>query len=288
MSARFARAELVPRPLRVATLALVSLAALAVPGVASATPHPLPFSYPYATLPSGAKEAEQYVDLVPVRVARELPGSTESVPAIRSALTTEVEVGITDRLEAGFYFAFEQSAAGSGPALRFSGVKQRLRYRFAEQGEWPIDLGVYFEVAELYSELELEEKILLSRRFGPVTAVSNLWIEQEFLFQEGEWKHIYHPTLGVTVEASPHVSPGIEYWVRGELGESYETDLAELAEEGEGNEPHHYLGPTLLLQLGESFLSLGAYARIDDFGKGPTPGDPWGKLWVRAIVGVGL
>jgi hypothetical protein len=262
--------------------ALVLLPTL-VTSRAHATPHPLPFSYPYATLPSGATEAEQYVDLIPVRVARELPGSTESVVAIRSALVTEIELGITDHLELGWYFAFEQSAAASGPALRFNGVKQRLRYRFAEAGEWPVDLGVYLEVAELYSEIEIEEKILISRRFGPVTAVSNLWIEQEYLFQRGVWKHVYHPTLGVTVEASPRVSPGVEYWVRGTFGEKEPAPPGTLEEK-----PHHYLGPTLLFQMGETFLSLGAYARLDDFGKAQAPGDPWGKLWLRAIVGVGL
>lgn len=259
------------------------LSCVTVASPAFATPHPLPFSYPYATLPSGATEVEQYVDLIPVRVARELPGSTESLPAIRSALTTELEVGITDHLELGWYFAFEQSAAAAGPALRFSGVKQRLRYRFAEEGEWPVDLGVYLEVAELYAEIEVEEKILISRRFGPVTVVSNLWIEQEYFFQRAEWKHLYHPTLGVTFEASPRVSPGLEYWVRGTFGEAPPAAAGELEEK-----PHHYLGPTLLLQLGETFLSLGAYARLDDFGKAQAPGDPWGKLWVRALLGVGL
>jgi hypothetical protein len=272
-----------PRLVSVARVALPFVAALAVSVGAQATPHPLPFSYPYATLPAGATEAEQYVDLIPVRVARELPGSTESVVALRFALTTEIEVGITDHLEAGWYFAFEQSAAASGPALRFSGVKQRLRYRFAESGEWPVDLGVYLEVAELYSVVEVEEKILLSRRFGPVTMISNLWLEQEYLFQDDVWKHIYHPTFGVTFEASPRVAPGVEYWVRGTFGSDPGS-----AQPGQREKPHHYLGPTLLLQMGETFLSLGGYARLDDFAKTSAPGDPWGKLWVRAIVGVGL
>jgi hypothetical protein len=257
------------------------LAYFGVTGEASATPHPLPFSYPYATLPGGATEAEQYVDMIPVRVARELPGTTESVLTLRSALTTEIEYGITDRLELGWYFAFEQSASPTTPALRFSGVKQRLRYRFVDEGEWPVDLGLYLEVAELFSVIEVEEKILLSRRFGPVTLLSNLWLEHEYLFQTGEVEHIYHPTFGVSFEASPNVAPGVEYWVRGKLGDS--------AKAGEVSErPHHYVGPTLLLQGGESFLSLGAYARIDQFGKSAVPGDPWGKLWVRAILGVAL
>jgi hypothetical protein len=104
---------------------------------------------------------------------------------------------------------------------------------------------------------------------------ANLWLEQEYQFQEGKWEHVYHPTAGVSVQASPQVSPGVEYWVRGVF-----SDDAEPA--------HHYLGPTLLLQSGEYSLSLGAYARLDGFGKAAVPGDPWGKLWVRALISVGL
>ena len=64
---------------------------------AFASPHPNPMSYPYATLNEGALEFEQYVDLVPVRVARENPdGTLDGVIGVRSVLQTEIEYGITD------------------------------------------------------------------------------------------------------------------------------------------------------------------------------------------------
>jgi hypothetical protein len=62
--------------------ALASL--LSVSG-AGANPMPLPFSYPYQTLPAEKFEVEQFVDMVPVRVAREKPdGTQEGVYSLRS------------------------------------------------------------------------------------------------------------------------------------------------------------------------------------------------------------
>ena len=159
-------------------------AALALSASAFGNPHPLPFSYPYQTLPKGKVEVEEIADLIPMRVAREqADGTRDAVTAVRSELQTEVELGVTDRLELGLYFDFKQGATAGTPALRFGGLKQRLRYRFAEEGDWPVDTGVYFELAEYYNEVEIEEKLLLSKRFGYLTAVCNLWVEQEYYFQ---------------------------------------------------------------------------------------------------------
>ncbi len=54
----------------------LTAATLAAATPARATPRPLPFTYPAETLPEGVLEAEQYADLVPVRVAREDAAST--------------------------------------------------------------------------------------------------------------------------------------------------------------------------------------------------------------------
>src|SRR6185436_3241672 len=120
---------------------------------AHANPHPLPYSYPYQTLPKGRVEVEEIADLIPMRVAREKEdGTRDAVTAVRSQLQTELELGVSDRLELALYFSFHQSASADTPAMRFDGLKQRLRYRFAEEGDWPVDTGLYFEVAEFYNE----------------------------------------------------------------------------------------------------------------------------------------
>ena len=39
-----------------------------------------------------------------------------------------------------------------------TGVKQRLRYRFADAGRWPIDVAVYGEVVENSARSSWKEK----------------------------------------------------------------------------------------------------------------------------------
>jgi hypothetical protein len=273
----------VTRPdLPLALLGSATLLFLAAP--AQATPHPLPFSYPYATLPQGQTELEQYVDLIPVRVAREDPDTTRAVTSVRSELTTEFEHGVTDALEVGFYLAFRQGATADTPALRFEGIEQRARYRFCHEGDLPVDTGLYLEVAEFHNEIELEEKLLLSKRLGPVTVLSNLWVEQEYYFQDKSWKLIYHPTLGVTYETMPSLFVGLEYWAEGRFDEVSASEAA-----GEAPiETRHYAGPALMVQGGGAFLGVGAYARLDELGPSAAVGDPWGPIWVRTLVGVHL
>jgi len=276
-----------PRARAALLAAAVAAAGLAAPSRALANPRPLPFTYPYVTLPEGSLEVEQYVDLVPVRVVRELAdGTTEGVVSVRSQLQTELEYGLTDRLEVALYFAFRQGGSADTPFLRFEGLKQRLRYRFAELGEWPVDVGVYLELAEYHNEFETEEKILLSRRFGAVDVAANLWVEQEWYFQTRETKYIYNPTVGVTYELSPRLSLGAEYWVRGRFDKDDAMEAGDAADAPRA--AAHYAGPTLLLQSQKIWLSVGAYARLDRLGSGVAVDDPYGKLWVRTIVGIDL
>jgi hypothetical protein len=266
---------------------LAGLLCAAFPCIAAANPHPLPYSYPYQTLPKGKIEVEEIADLIPMRVAREKDdGTRDAVTAVRSQLQTELEIGVNDRLELALYFSFHQSATADTPAMRFDGMKQRLRYRFAEEGDLPLDMGVYFEVAELYNEIELEEKLLLSRRFGYLTTVCNLWVEQEYYFQTQEWKLIYNPTLGAVYELSPNLMLGLEYWARGRFNHS--DSAAGQGTSDSPNAPRHYLGPTLLLQSGEAWWSTGVYARLDHLGESAQAEDPYGKVWIRTMVGLGF
>src|SRR5450432_2836005 len=147
--------------------ALAALTALALSTLAAqpvhANPRPLPYTYIYETLPAGDAEVELYTDLTPLRVI-----DANAAPAwlLASQFQVEIEYGLTPRLELGLYLTY----APSDPSLMFvpampeaTGVKQRLRYRFAEAGSWPIDLAVYGEVTENQREIELEGKVILQR-----------------------------------------------------------------------------------------------------------------------------
>jgi hypothetical protein len=270
------------RPRRAGSGVLLALLVSATP--AAATPRPLPFTYPAETLPQGNLEVEQYVDLVPVRVAREEDAGTRAVTSLRSELTTELEYGITDKLELGLYFAFQQAASATSPYLQFRGLKQRLRYELSQQPCWPLGVGIYGEIAEFHDELEFEEKIILSKRFGAVGVALNLWVEQEYYFQDDLWKFIYNPTVGAYYEFSPHFSVGAEYWLRGRFDEA---DAAENAS-GVPVTTRHYVGPTAMVQAGEYFASLGSYLRVDHLSEPLAVGDTYGRVWFRVLVGVHL
>lgn len=258
-------------------------------GTASANPRPLPFTYTAQTLPEGEVELEQYVDLTPVK-AIEIP-SGEVVPILATALQTEFEYGITDKLELGLYAAFAPkpgSFAGTPDLLWKNGLKQRLRYRLADPGEWPVDIAVYGEVAEMQEELEIEGKIILERRFGDLRIATNLWAEREFHLDKPEQAWVLNPTLGMTYQVSPVFHPGLEGWMRVEF-EDEEEEAGKPEPPREFNAgPHAYVGPTMLLSFGQFWWSTGVYVRATDFGRSPNVGDAYGSVWARTIIGVGL
>jgi hypothetical protein len=247
-------------------------AGLLVSAVAFATPRPLPFTYGTDSLATGNIELEQFVDMTPVR-----PEAGDGFsPWVQ--LITEVEVGITDKLELGLYY---QALAEPGDGLvAFDGIKQRLRYRLADLGEWPIDVAFYAEVAEMHDELELEGKVLLQRRFGRARVMVNLWAEREFHYSGGgAW--VLNPTAGAVYEVRPWFQVGIEAWVHGELGVTGETP-------GFNEDFHGFVGPTFMVAVGNLWWSVAPYVRLDGFGRGAQRGDEYGRVWIRSVVGLSL
>jgi hypothetical protein len=264
-------------PLRAPAGALAAaLAALATAATARANPRPLPYTYIYETLPEGEAEVELYTDLAPIRLVNE-----GGAPAwyLASQFQTEIEYGLTDRLELGLYVTtavFDPGVMFAPSLPEGTGVKQRLRYRFGDAGRWPIDLAVYGEVTENQQEIELEGKIILQRRLGPLRLAANAWVEREYYFNSpNEW--VLNPTAGVVFEKSALIQPGIEYWMHAEHSDGG----------GWGLGAQHYLGPTVILQFGKIWWSNGAYVRINGV---RTPAidtnDPYAAFMFRTIIGL--
>jgi len=263
------------------------LAALSLARAAHASPHALPYSYPYATLGAGQLEVEQYADLTPVPT---FGITTATQTTLRGVLTTELEYGITDRLEAGLYFEVSNntiSTDGTEP-LQLDGIKQRLRYRIADRGVLPVDISVYGELSEFTNEIELEGKINLEKDFGRLQVLVNLWAEREFYYA-GQQEWVLNPTAGASFEITPAVHLGVEYWMHGEFGNT--TNAANPAfTAGAAFNPglHHYIGPALLLQGNKFWWAVAPYVRLDDWNRKGQLGDQYGHFWVRTIVGIEL
>jgi len=263
---------------------------LVFPGVAAATPRLLPFSYPNETLPEGAAEVEVITDAIPLRVpvdeARPTSGNLWE-PELR--LQTEIEYGINNRWEFGFYQVFksEPKPGGEG-ALGFDGLKWRLRTRLAEPGQLPVDIGFYFELETMHDELSLEGKVNLQRRFGRLLVLSNLWIEEEFARPydtpaHGRAAHfIVNPTLGATYQVTPSFHPGVEMWARGQLSSTGTT-----AQERENSRVHYFIGPTAHVNFGRMFWTTGLYFHANSLST-PAPGDAYGPFWLRTMIGLDL
>jgi hypothetical protein len=249
------------------------------PARARATPKPLPFTYGADTNPKGQGEVEQYVDLVPVIA---INGNGAPQHYLATQMQTEVEYGLSKSVELGLYVTLAPQTAGflETPSLtEGNGAKQRIRWRLADQGDWPIDVALYGELTENESEIEIEAKLILERRFGPVRLLANAWFEHEFYFT-GRREWVLNPTAGFTVQATPTVSPGFEWWMRQEI----RADATDPPSFNAG--PHHYVGPTLRVSLGNFFWTSGLYLRVSDFGRALTPGvDSYGPVWFRSLVG---
>lgn len=247
-----------------------------------ATPRPLPFTYTHETLAAGDVEVEQYVDLVPGKATVDGRPTT----FVSTLFQTEVEYGLTDKLEVALYGTLG-SIAPSGvsdvPEMPVgNGMKQRFRWRFADEGSWPVDVALYGEIAEQSQELELEWKVIVQKRIARrLRVVANAWFEREIEYK-GDQAWVVHPTLGATVEVTPMLHLGLESWMRFALedGERQPTKWT--------HGPHLYAGPALLLNFGRVWWSAGMYLRATDLGRRLDPGEGYGPVWMRSILGVTL
>ncbi len=263
---------------------VTALGAFACDGIAAANPMPLPYTYVYSTLPKGEAEIEQYADLTPVKAVSVATGNPATYLATQ--FQTEFEYGITDHLELGLYLALQPYPTGlteTATLTEGTGAKERLRYRFAEEGELPIDLAIYGEVVEFENELEFEGKILLQKRFGDLILAANLWgeVEQEYVNDVGKVDWVANPTLGATYQVTPVVHLGLEGWMRAEWPSGNPARVFALG-------PHEFVGPTFMFNFGRLWWSTGAYLRVDELDHPMTPLDNYGPVWIRTIIGFGL
>jgi hypothetical protein len=261
-------------------------AALAAPAAASASPRPLPMSEPYETLVEDKLELEQRVDAVPVRVEPQVPegGSLR----LRSELATELRLGWSDRLELGVSIGLRQDAAPTAPPLRLAGFGQRARLRFAEAGDWPVDVALQVALAEHHDGVSAAERAIVSWRYGGLHALANFEVGQRYGSPGGEWRHAYLATGGVGYEVVPGYSIGAEYWVRGRLDQARSGPVLVDDPDDPGAEVLHYAGPAAFVQRRRLWLAAGAHVRLDRLASSAPVGDRFGELWVRVLVGLEL
>lgn len=131
----------------------------------------------------------------------------------------ELEHGITDHWDMAVYTIFDQVAGGTAngmavPAesLRLSQMSVESRYRFADRGEWPVDVLVYGEFVKGVGEsaYEGEVKGIFARDFDKLTVAANLILEMEFGKNVKESEPEFGYAVGGTYEVHPKVNVGVE------------------------------------------------------------------------------
>jgi hypothetical protein len=257
--------------------------AMLVSAAAQATPRSLPMTYPATTTPKDNLEIELYTDLAATR-AHDV-AEDKDVFYLAPQFQLELEYGISDRFEVAFYAMFAPSPAAGlqGPEEPFqgNGAKQRIRYALADPGEWPIDLTLYAELVESQNEFEIEAKVIVQRRFGHALIIANVSSEVEFPWNGGA-EFVVNPSLGLTYEFAAWFHLGLESWMR----VAFPLPAEDPKPFNDG--PHFYVGPAAMLNWGRLWASLGIYARLNSIDRPAVPGELYGPIWVRSIVGVNL
>lgn len=204
--------------MRRAVMSVIVLAAMsALASEARADRRIFAFTYPYMTLPKGSFELEHYLDLGLNN------WDNPATPAVERDWTkpawqhqVEFEYGITDRLDFGFYNVFVQDPFGT---LHFDGIKARSRYRFADPGVHPIDVGAYLEFSYFGDEIEIEQKVILSKILGHVEIAFNGTVEEGLELGNKDWEYLLTPSLGVGYHLSPGFALTLEYVGRLQIAE---------------------------------------------------------------------
>jgi len=149
-----------------------------------------------------------------------------------------------------------------------TGIKERLRLRLAEEGQWPVDVGLYGELVENEARARArgqDHPAATHRRSAASSRTSGGEREYEnFSIHDGDW--VINPTLGLTYQVTPVFHPGIEGWMRAEYPDSKPPRTFNLG-------PQVYVGPTMMFDFGNFWWSTGAYFRVTDVGRSPFDGD---------------
>jgi len=216
------------------------------------------WTYEYKTMAKGEAEIEHY-----------LTPSVDEENAISWSHQVEVEYGITNRFDASVYQMFGQKPEGF---LKYEGYKLRGRYRFGEQGLYPLDPLIYLEFVQKPNEIEFEEKLVLGKVFGKSFMAANLTLEQEIEKEEEEreLEFIINPTLGIGYQLKPYFSVGLEFYSHTEILE------------GEVEHTAIFSGPTISLAGRKVWWTLSFLPQLT----GIT--DEHDKLMVRSLLGIFL
>jgi len=185
------------------------LAVLAVPATAQADRRSLTHTSEYLTLPESETELELYS-----QVSRP---SRDGSAGDTFQLELEVEHGLSAKWEVALRHVFTQTS-GAVPeqdqAFGLDELQLDCRRRFAEHGEWPVDVAVFGHVARSFRDpiWAGEARVIVTRDFDKLRFAANLVGDVAFgpAIDEPEVRAGW--AGGLTYELFPEIKVGAEAW----------------------------------------------------------------------------
>jgi hypothetical protein len=183
------------------------------------------------------------------------------------AFRHELEIGLTEHLQASIYLADWQYQRGEG--TDYSGSAVELLYNLTNPVVDPVGLAVYQEYKVGRRFFEWESKVIAQKNLGRFVAAYNATLEAEW---EGhgleERKGELQQSFGVSYEVNPHLAFGVECL--------HEIAFPEWDKAARGV---FFAGPNASVRAGNLWATVTALAQLTDVGDEP-------DLQLRTIVGV--
>ena len=171
------------------------------------------FTYSYeadSVLPKGGWEFEQWITY---------KGGKEDGIFSRWDIREEIEYGVADKYTTALYLNLRSTHSDGVPGsadldrFEFKGISSEHKLQLLNPHTKPIGLLLYGEISTDGDELELEEKLVLSKTLDEKwTLAFNAVLEQEWEFEADETEKTLglEFTAGVSYKISPHWAVGLE------------------------------------------------------------------------------
>ncbi|MHB8534438.1 MAG: hypothetical protein ACYDBW_03220 [Sulfuricaulis sp.] len=124
-------------------------------------------TYPYRTASQGEVELENFTAYTR-RGSQDAPVPDNNQGLVRNSM--EMTYGVTDKTEVAGYLDYAR--ARSAGDWNLEGSRVHVRTRFAEKGEWPVDLGLYAEAGFPHNDandIEFELRGIIEKDLGKWT-----------------------------------------------------------------------------------------------------------------------
>ena len=199
------------------------------------------YSYETLTAPKGSWEFEQWVTWK----HGDITGGDDRD---RWEFRHEFEFGVTDKFQIGLYLADWQydDDDSEGHHARYKGTGVEAIYNLTNPNTAFLGSAIYGEIVVGEDLLKLEGKLLLEKRFGPLSIVYNAVLEAEWEGSDLDEKTgEFQQTVGVSYDLSKSFSAGVEAFHEIEMPDWSETESGRI-----------FAGPNVSVRKGRFFGTL--------------------------------